>query len=86
MNLSPSVQDHLQRLLKTAAVVILAGLIFALCSCSNPMAGPDQFDIGLARHMQAQSEHSLMATRAMAASRGVRSGVLEPLQPLEPLR
>lgn len=35
MNMSPSVQDHLQRLLKTAAVVILAGLIFALCSCKS---------------------------------------------------
>jgi hypothetical protein len=35
MNMSPSVQDHFQRLLKTAAVVILAGLIFALCSCKS---------------------------------------------------
>lgn len=35
MKLSPSAQDHLCRLLKTLAVTILVGAIFALCSCSS---------------------------------------------------
>lgn len=64
-------------------------VIIGLSACSNPMAGPDQFDIGLAQLMQSQGQAAVMREQRLAnasATQQVRTKVLKPLQPLKPVK
>lgn len=73
--------------MKHPHIAILAALVL-LSSCSSPLGGPDQFEIGQALAMQGQQQQAMAASAAMVGQPMAQRApsTLQRLAPLEPIR